>query len=103
MRRNFFERYSDRTAALVRLTQAQDGFFAELDSRMDEYRAIATPTLILAAEDDRVIAPRVQRKIASILPNSRFQLIPEAGHVAHLERPDIFFGQLRDLFAAKSV
>lgn len=103
MRRNFFERYKDRTAALVRLTRAQDPFFAALDSRMDEYRAIRTPALVLAAEDDRVIAPKVQRKIASILPNSRFEVIPDAGHVAYLERPEVFFGRLRELFAAKAV
>ena len=103
MRQNFFERYKARTAALVRLTRAQDPFFAALDSRMGEYRAIATPTLVLAAEEDRVIAPKVQRKIASVLPNSRFELIPDAGHVAYLERPDLFFGKLRELFAAKAV
>lgn len=103
MRLNFFERYKDRTAALVRLTRAQDPFFDALESRMDEYRAIATPTLVLAAEDDRVISPKVQRKIASILPNARFELIPDAGHVAYLEQPERFFGALRDLFSAKFV
>ena len=103
MRRNFFERYKDRTASLVRLTLAQDPFFSALESRMDAYRAIATPALILAAEEDRVVAPKVQRKIASILPNSRFELITDAGHVAYLERPDVFFGMLRKLFAAKAV
>lgn len=103
MRRNFFERYKDRTAALVRLTRAQDPFFEALDSRMEEYRAIRTPALVLAAEDDRVIAPKVQRKIASILPNSRFELIENAGHVAYLEQPDLFFGKLRELFAARAV
>ncbi|MEA2162756.1 MAG: 3-oxoadipate enol-lactonase [Thermoanaerobaculia bacterium] len=103
MRRNFFERYKDRTASLMRLTRAQDPFFSALESRMDAYRAIATPALVLAAEDDRVVAPKVQRKIASILPNSRFELIPDAGHVAYLERPDVFFGTLRKLFAAKAV
>ena len=103
MRRSFFERYKDRTEALVRLTRAQDPFFAALESRMDEYRAIATPTLVLAAEDDRVIAPKVQRKIASILPNSRFEVIADAGHVAYLERPDVYFAKVRELFASKAV
>lgn len=97
MRRNFYERYKDRTAALVRLTEAQDPFFAALADRQDEYRAIATPTLVIAAEDDRVVAPKVQRKIAALLPNARFELIPDAGHVAYLEQPDRFFGLLREL------
>jgi 3-oxoadipate enol-lactonase len=98
MRRNFFERYKDRTVALVRLTRAQDPFFEALESRMDEYRAIATPALVIAAENDRVVTPKVQRKIAELLPNSRFELIEDAGHVAYLERPDQFFALLRELW-----
>lgn len=98
MRRSFYDRYKDRTAGLVRLTRAQDPFLAELDAKMPEYRAIRTPTLVLAAEDDRVVSPRVQQKIASILPNARFELIRDAGHVAYLEQPDRFFGALRELF-----
>jgi pimeloyl-ACP methyl ester carboxylesterase len=70
---------------------------------MDEYRAIRTPALVLAAEGDRVISPAVQKKITTILPNSRFELIEGSGHVSYLEQPDRFFGSLRQLFAAKSV
>ena len=103
MRRSFQERYQDRTTALVRLTEAHDPFFAATDARMDEYRAIKTPTLILAAEDDRVIAPKVQKKIASILPNSRFEVIADCGHVAYLEKPDVFFAALRNLIKTTSV
>ena len=91
MRRNFYERYKDRRTALIRMTEAQDPFFASLDARLDEYRAVATPTLVIAGEEDRVMAPKVQRKIVSILPNSRFELIPDAGHVVYLEQPDRFF------------
>jgi 3-oxoadipate enol-lactonase len=103
MRHNFYERYRNRTTALVRLTQAQDPFFAALESRMDEYRAISTPALVVAGEGDRVVAPKVQRKIAAILPNARFEIIPDTGHVAYLEQPDRFFGLLRELFSSKRV
>lgn len=103
MRRNFHDRYKDRREALIRLTRAQDPFFEALEQRLGQYRAIRTPTLVMAAEDDRVISPRVQRKIASILPNSRFEMIPDSGHVAYLEQPDLFFGRIRQLFAAKSI
>ena len=103
MRRNFHDRYKDRTAALVRLTQAQDPFFEALPSRMAEYAAIRTPALVIAAEDDRVIAPKVQRKIAEILPNSRFMVVPDSGHVVYLEKPDVFFSTIRTLFEGKSV
>ena len=103
MRRSFYDRYKDRTQALVRLTQAQDRFFAELESRRSEYEAIKTPALILAGENDRVISAKVQSKIASILPDSRFEVIPDTGHVVYIERPDVYFGKLREFFAARRV
>jgi 3-oxoadipate enol-lactonase len=58
---------------------------------MPQYRAIATPALVIAGDEDRVMAPKVQKKIASILPNSRFELIENAGHVVYLEQPDRVF------------
>ena len=92
MRTSFYERYKDRRTALIRLTEAQDPFFAALDERLIEYRSIETPALIIAGEEDRVMAPKFQKKIASILPNSRFELIRDAGHVVYLEKPEEFFG-----------
>jgi pimeloyl-ACP methyl ester carboxylesterase len=103
MRQNFHQRYHDRTAALIRLTEAQDPFFAALDGRMDEYRAITTPTLVIAGDEDRVMAPKVQRKITTILPNSRFELIESSGHVVYLEQPDRFFELMLGLMRTKSV
>ncbi len=94
MRRNFYERYVDRTTALIRLTEAQDPFFAALDERLPQYRAIATPTLVVTGDEDRVMAPKVQKKIVSILPNSRFELIEDSGHVVYLEQPERFWGLL---------
>jgi pimeloyl-ACP methyl ester carboxylesterase len=91
MRQNFYQRYHDRTVALIRLTEAQDPFFAALDARMPEYRAIETPTLVIAGEEDRVMAPKFQKKITTVLPNSRFELIEDAGHVVYLEQADRFF------------
>ena len=103
MRQNFHDRYKDRTAALARLTRAQDPFFEALESRLDEYRAIRTPSLVIAAESDRVMSAAVQRKIAGILPNSRFELVLDSGHVVYLEQPDRFFSMVRQLFASKAV
>lgn len=96
MRQNFFERYRDRTTALIRLTEAQDPFFEGLDARMPEYRAVKTPALIIAGDEDRVMAPKFQKKIASILPNSRFELIEDSGHVVYLEKPERFFELILD-------
>lgn len=94
MRAGFADRYRGRIAALVRLTQAQDPFFAALDENLPGYRAIAAPTLILAGAEDRAIPPWVQRKIAAILPNAAYEEVPGSGHVVYLERPDLFWPRL---------
>jgi pimeloyl-ACP methyl ester carboxylesterase len=101
MRRRFEERYAHRIHSLVRLTEAQDPFFAGVEERLDEYRAVPTPTLILAGEQDRAIPLWAQAKLAGVFPNSRFELLPEAGHVVYLERRDLFFPRLRRFLASR--
>jgi pimeloyl-ACP methyl ester carboxylesterase len=94
MRRRFEERYVGRIHSLVRLTEAQDPFFERLEERMAEYRAVTTPTLILAGEQDRCIPLWAQARLAGVFPRSRFELVPESGHVVYLERSDLFFPRL---------
>jgi len=103
MRLAFFERYRHRVHSLIRFTEAQIPFFAALDERIPAYRSIGTPTLVLAGDQDRVILPGVQRKIAQLLPSCRFELVERSGHVAYLEQREIFFGLLRRFLRAKSV
>ncbi len=101
MRQRFEERYVDRIHSLVRLTEAQDPFFAGLEGRLGEYRAVTVPTLILAGEQDRAIPVWAQRKLEAVFPNSRFELVPESGHVVYLERRELFFPRLRRFLAAR--
>lgn len=103
MRQNFHARYRDRTAALIRLTEAQDPFFAALDERLLQYRAIDAPALVIAGDEDRVMAPKFQKKITTILPNSRFELIESSGHVVYLEQADRFFELILKLMRTKTV
>jgi pimeloyl-ACP methyl ester carboxylesterase len=103
MRSGFHERWKDRIHALVRLTEAQNPFFAQLDRNLDGYRSIRTPTLIMAGAEDRTIPPWVQRKISGILPNTRFEPVPDCGHVVYIEKPDLFFSNLRRLASSKSL
>lgn len=103
MRESFFARWKDDVHALVRLTLAQDPFFAELDANQAGYRAIPTPTLLLAGAEDRTIPPAVQKKIAGILPHTRFHEVADCGHVVYIEKPDVFFGAMLRLAHAKSL
>jgi 3-oxoadipate enol-lactonase len=102
MRQRFNERYRNDIHCLIRLTEAQEEYFGELDNRMSEYRAVATPTLIMPGAQDRAIPLWAQKKMLDIFPNSRWELIPDAGHVVYLERPDVFFPTLKAFMRAKS-
>lgn len=103
MRQRFVERYRDDIHCLVRLTEAQEEYFGELDNRMEQYRAVTTPVLIMPGEQDRAIPLWAQKKMLDIFPNSRWHTLPECGHVAYLERPDLFFPTLRAFMRARSV
>jgi 3-oxoadipate enol-lactonase len=103
MRQKFHDRYKDRLHSLIRLTEAQDPFFAGLDEALPQYRAIRTPALIMAGAEDRAIPPWVQEKLLGILPNARFELVEDSGHVVYLEKPNVFFGNLLKFTRAKSV
>ena len=102
MREGFHARYKDRVHALVRLTLAQDPFFAALDDNLPGYRAVTAPVLVMPGEDDRTIPPKVQRKLLDVFPNSRWEPIADSGHVVYLEQPDLFWGTLLRFTEAKS-
>ncbi len=103
MRQRFYDRYIDYRYCLIRLTEAQDPFFETIEERVAGYRDVTAPTLILAGAHDRAIPLWQQEKLAEIFPNSRYELVPESGHVVYIERPDVFFPALKAFMAAKSV
>ncbi|MCG6962532.1 MAG: alpha/beta hydrolase [Acidobacteria bacterium] len=103
MRQRFYDRYVDLRHCLIRLTEAQDPFFAALDGSLQQYRSVKVPTLVVAGEQDRAIPLWAQRKLCDIFTNSRWELLPGSGHVVYLERPDLFFPLLKRFMKAKSV
>ena len=95
MRKGFHDRYVGRIEALVRLTEAQDPFFAALPENAASFAAIPCPVLILAGAEDRAIPPSQQRRIPSVIPHAVYEEIAGAGHVVYLERPEVFWPRLR--------
>ncbi len=49
--------------------------------------SIRIPSLVLVGEHDVISPPAEMRDIASAIPHSEFQIIPDAGHMAPLEQP----------------
>jgi pimeloyl-ACP methyl ester carboxylesterase len=102
MRQRFHERYRERVHCLVRLTEAQDPFFADLDANLPAYRRVRTPTLLLAGSQDRAIPLWQQRQICAILPDTRFEVLEGSGHVVYLEQRQRFFAILAAFLCARS-
>ncbi|WP_081236248.1 alpha/beta fold hydrolase [Streptomyces viridosporus] len=50
--------------------------------------SVTAPAVVLAGEQDRVVAPRLGRAVAEALPRARFEQLPGVGHMLPLEAPD---------------
>lgn len=81
-------------AALHKDFLACDRF--DLSARLDEVRM---PVLAVCGEDDRMTSLASCRELAEKLPNSRFKLVLNAGHLVMLERPEIVAGLVRNFLA----
>ncbi len=48
------------------------------------------PTLIIHGSDDQLVPLAEAESMAKAIPNSKFQVIPNAGHLPNMEQPDQF-------------
>ena len=53
----------------------------------DRLPAIEAPTLVIVGAADEPYLAR-GRRLVSLVPNARLEIVPEAGHAAHLEQPE---------------
>ncbi len=76
---------------------------ASVDGIIDALRAMAArrdsrpllasstcPMLVVAGSEDRVIPVAESEAMAKAIPGARLEVVPEAGHLVNLERPDAF-------------
>lgn len=71
---------------------------AETD-HTDALSGLRAPTLVLVGEHDRITGVEESRHLERLVPDSRFAIIPGAGHLAHQEQPDLFNALLSDFLA----
>ncbi|HEY0554827.1 MAG TPA: alpha/beta fold hydrolase [Thermoanaerobaculia bacterium] len=62
--------------------------------------AIRCPTLVLAAEEDRMFPLERSRALAAAIPGARFEVIPGGSHAIVIERPGEVTRVLRDFLTA---
>ena len=63
---------------------------------LDRLPAITIPLLAIWGEADRVVPAEHGRAYAKAIPNARFLLLPEAGHMPQLETPGRLLAAVRD-------
>lgn len=56
----------------------------DVGGRLEELHC---PVLLLCGEEDKMVPARSVRQLAEILPQARLEIIPEAGHMVMLEKP----------------
>lgn len=66
------------------------GLLAELDD---------LPALVVVGEEDRITPPARAREMAARLPRGRLEVVPGAGHLAPMERPEAVTRLIRDFLA----
>jgi pimeloyl-ACP methyl ester carboxylesterase len=60
---------------------------------------IAVPTLLIAGERDQTAPVKTMQRMAESIPDARLEVIPHAGHLAHLEHPAAFRAALLPFLA----
>jgi pimeloyl-ACP methyl ester carboxylesterase len=61
---------------------------------VDQLPSLKVPTLVVWGERDRVFPQSQAREAATRLPEGSLSLIPDCGHMPHVECPDRFLGAL---------
>ena len=57
---------------------------------------IAVPTLVMTGEHDPIAPPAEASEWSQSIPGARFVPVPGAGHLANLEKPDLFHAAVRE-------
>lgn len=67
---------------------------------LEAARVVDVPALVVAGERDRVLPAHHARRLVEALPDAELLPLPDVGHVAMLERPDLITDAV-DRFAAR--
>ena len=86
--------------------QRSPGVRAQLDlddrheNRLDAYRAIDRPVMVVGFADDRTLPVFLSREVADAIPGARYEEVERTGHFGYLERPEAVNGLLIDFLSS---
>ena len=58
---------------------------------------VTAPSLVLFGSDDRLVHPRLADRAARVFRNARVRVLPETGHLAQMEWPDVVAALFREM------
>jgi proline iminopeptidase len=64
----------------------------------DQLATITKPAFVMTGEYDRTCTPRAAREMAAGIPSAELLIVPNAGHMTHVEQPDIVLPAIRSFF-----
>jgi pimeloyl-ACP methyl ester carboxylesterase len=109
------QRRAEETAELARrdeLGYANDVLIASARGLVAEYAKrgagslwheaarVTAPTLVIHGSHDKLVNPAASARAARVFRNARAVVLPQVGHVAMMERPDLVAREMRELVAA---
>lgn len=75
------------------------GLRAALRDMASRYREVRVPVVIVAGEQDRVVAPATQAvPLQAAVPNAKLVMLPAVGHQVHYQRPDAVVEAVHDVW-----
>jgi len=80
------------------IADALRGLAARADSR-STLAEVRVPTLVLVGAEDVLTPPAESEAMAAAIAGARLEVVPRAGHLANLERPDAVNAVLADFLA----
>jgi 3-oxoadipate enol-lactonase len=84
-------------------SDAIDAALAAMMDRPDstpDLPRMACPAIVIVGEHDQVTPLAEAERMQAMMPRSRLTVIPAAGHLANVERPDEFSHALHDFLVA---
>jgi len=58
------------------------------EDHLTALRGVTTPCRVIAFPDDLISPPYLAAEVATAIPNCDYVVVPDCGHLGHLERPD---------------
>lgn len=74
------------------------GIFAR-DRVLEKLSGVKIPTAVIVGENDVATLPEYNKRIADMIPNSDYFVIPDAGHSAAVEKPEAVANAMRKFYS----